>query len=63
MKTVLIINGKKNILKYQRKMPKAEVIKMKSFVTSKGQKLEKTQKFKILNITDQKDQRIFEINL
>jgi hypothetical protein len=63
MKTVLIINGKKNILKYQRKMPQAEVIKMKSFVTSKGQKLEKTQKFKILNITDQKDQRIFEINL
>ena len=63
MKTVLIINEKKNILKYQRKMPQAEVIKMKSFVTSKGQKLEKTQKFKILNITDQKDQRIFEINL
>lgn len=63
MKTVLIINGKKNILKYQRKMPQAEVIKMKSFVTSKGQKLEKTPKFKILNITDQKDQRIFEINL
>tara|TARA_X000000950_G_scaffold107391_1_gene135290 strand:+ start:611 stop:802 length:192 start_codon:yes stop_codon:yes gene_type:complete len=63
MKTVLIIDGKKNILKYQRKMPQAEVIKMKSFVTSKGQKLEKTQKFKILNITDQKDQRIFEINL
>lgn len=63
MKTVFIINGKKNILKYQRKMPQAEVIKMKSFVTSKGQKLEKTQKFKILNITDQKDQRIFEINL
>lgn len=63
MKTALIINGKKNILKYQRKMPQAEVIKMKSFVTSKGQKLEKTQKFKILKITDQKDQRIFEINL
>tara|TARA_E500000178_G_scaffold164279_1_gene163683 strand:+ start:59 stop:250 length:192 start_codon:yes stop_codon:yes gene_type:complete len=63
MKTVFIIDGKKNILKYQRKMPQAEVIKMKSFVTSKGQKLEKTQKFKILNITDQKDQRIFEINL
>ena len=63
MKTVLIIDGKKNILKYQRKMPQAEVIKMKSFVTSKGQKLEKTQKFKILNITDQKDQRIFETNL
>ena len=61
MKTVFIINGKKNILKYQRKMPQAEVIKMKSFVTSKGQKLEKTQKFKILNITDQKDQRIFEL--
>lgn len=63
MKTILIIDGNKNILKYQRKMPQAEVIKMKSFVTSKGQKLEKTQKFKILNITDQKDQRIFEINL
>ncbi|RZO89028.1 MAG: hypothetical protein EVA57_04065 [alpha proteobacterium HIMB59] len=63
MKTILIIDGNKNILKYQRKMPQAEVIKMKSFVTSKGQKLEKTQKFKILNITDQKDQRIFETNL
>ena len=42
MKTSFIITGKKYILKYQRKMPEKEVIKMKSFVTNKGTKLTKT---------------------
>ena len=47
MKTVFLINKKKNILKYERKMPEKEVLKMKSFVTNYGAKLVKTDKFKI----------------
>ena len=39
MKTSFVISGKKYILKYERKMPEKEIIKMKSFVTNKGQKL------------------------
>ena len=54
MKTIFIIGSKKHTLKYTRKMPEGEVKKMKSFVTNKGQKLEKTSKFKILNISDEK---------
>ena len=50
MKTVFIIKGKKNLLKYERKMPEKEVIKMKSFVTKNGIKLAKTPKFKIKKI-------------
>ena len=45
MKTAFIISGKKHMLKYERKMPEKEVIKMKSFVTNKGMKLTKTEKF------------------
>ena len=63
MKTIFVIGSKKHTLKYTRKMPESEVKKMKSFVTNKGQKLEKTSKFKILNISDDKNQRIFKINL
>ena len=63
MKTIFVIGSKKHTLKYTRKMPEGEVKKMKSFVTNKGQKLEKTPKFKILNISDDKNQRIFKINL
>ena len=44
-------------------MPEGEVKKMKSFVTNKSQKLEKTSKFKILKVTDQKSVRTFKINL
>ena len=44
-------------------MPEGEVKKMKSFVTNKGQKLEKTSKFKILSISDDKNLRTFKINL
>ena len=36
MKTAFMISGKKHILKYERKMPEKEVIKMKSFVTNKA---------------------------
>ena len=63
MKTVFMINGKKHILKYERKMPEKEVIKMKSFVTNKGAKLTKTAKFKIKKISDKDKERIFEIIL
>ena len=50
MKTSFNISGKKYILKYERKMPEKEVIKMKSFVTNKGTKLTKTAKFKIKKV-------------
>ena len=63
MKTIFVIGSKKHTLKYLRKMPEGEVKKMKSFVTSKGQKLEKTSKFKILKIADEKSVRTFKINL
>ena len=63
MKTSFIINGKKHILKYERKMPEKEVIKMKSFVTNKGTKLKKTAKFKIKKVLEKDQERIFEIIL
>ena len=63
MKTVFIITGKKHILKYERKMPEKEVIKMKSFVTNKGMKLIKTSKFKIKKVLEKDKERIFEIIL
>ena len=63
MKTIFITGSKKHTLKYTRKMSEGEVKKMKSFVTNKGQKLEKTSKFKILNISDEKTARVFKISL
>tara|TARA_A100001011_G_scaffold77853_1_gene80216 strand:- start:517 stop:708 length:192 start_codon:yes stop_codon:yes gene_type:complete len=63
MKTAFIISGKKHVLKYERKMPEKEVIKMKSFVTNKGVKLSKTAKFKIKKIIDKDKERVFEIIL
>ena len=63
MKTIFIIDKKKYTLKYERKMPEKEVLKMKSFVTSKGDKLLKTDKFKIKKISEKDKERIFEIIL
>ena len=63
MKTVFVRRSKKYTLKYKRRMPEGEVKKMRSFVTNKGQKLEKTSKFKILNISEDKNSRTFKINL
>ena len=63
MKTTFIISGKKHILKYERKMPEKEVIKMKSFVTNKGVKLAKTTKFKIKKVLEKDKERVFEIVL
>ncbi len=63
MKTIFIISGKKNVLKYERKMPEKEVIKMKSFVTNKGEKLSKTSKFKIKKIIEKDQERIFEVTM
>jgi hypothetical protein len=63
MKTIFIIAKKKYTLKYERKMPEKEVLKMKSFVTSKGDKLVKTDKFKIREISDKDKERIYEIVL
>ena len=61
MKTVFIISKKKITLKYNRKMPEKEVLKMKSFVTDKGKKLLKTDKFKINKIIEKDKERIFEV--
>ena len=61
MKTAFIISGKKHMLKYERKMPEKEVLKMKSFVTNKGEKLSKTDKFKVKKISEKDKERIFEI--
>ena len=63
MKTTFVIAGKKTTLKYKRKMSEKEVIKMKSFVTVKGDKLIKTVKFKIKKIIEKDVERIFEIIL
>ena len=63
MKTSFIISKKKITLKYERKMPEKEVLKMKSFVTNKGDKLIKTEKFKIKKISEKENERIFEIFL
>ena len=63
MKTSFIISKKKITLKYERKMPEKEVLKMKSFVTNKGEKLPKTDKFKIKKISEKDKERIFEIIL
>ena len=59
MKTIFIIAKKKYFLKYERKMPEKEVLKMKSFVTNKGEKLIKTDKFKIIKISEKNKERIF----
>ena len=63
MKTIIVIGSKKHTLKYTRKMTEGEVKKMKSFVTNKGQKLEKTSKFKNLKVSDDKTSRTFKISL
>ena len=63
MRTIFMIAKKKHILKYERKMPEREVLKMKSFVTNKGNKLVKTNNFKIKKISEKDKERIFEIIL
>ena len=63
MKTIFKIGSKIYTLKYQRKMSEGEVKKMKSFVTEKGEKLNKTNKFKITNIEDSKDQKTYKVIL
>ena len=63
MRTIFKISGKKYILKYERKMPEKEVLKMKSFVTNKGEKLTKTSKFKIKKINDSEKDKTYEVIL
>ena len=63
MNTIFKIGSKSYNLKYQRKMSEGEVSKMNSFITSKGEKLQKTNKFKIIEIKDSKDKRVFKLNL
>ena len=63
MKTIFVLSGKKVTLKYERKMPEKEVMKMKSFVSNKGEKFVKTSKFKIKKSSEKDKERIFEIIL
>ena len=63
MKTIFKIGSKNHTLKYQRKMSEGEVKKMKSFVTSKGVKIEKTGMFKIIDVSDKIDSRTYKIIL
>ena len=63
MKTIFLINKKKYNLKYERKMPEKEVLKMKSFVTIKGEKLIKTNKFKIKKMSESNQERTYNIIL
>ena len=63
MKTIFTISGKKYLLKYERKMPEKEVLKMKSFVTNKGEKLIKTDKFKIKKVIEKEKERIYDVSL
>jgi len=63
MNTIFMIGTKKYILKYSRKMPEKEVIKMKSFVTDNGEKLVKTDKFKIIKIIEGEKSRTFEVKI
>ena len=63
MKTIFKIGSKNYTLKYQRKMSEGEVKKMKSFVTDKSEKLQKTNKFKIIDIEETKNQRVYYISL
>ena len=63
MKTIFKIGSKNYTLKYQRKMSEGEVKKMKSFVTDRGEKLQKTIKFKIMDIQDSKDQKTYKVIL
>ena len=63
MKTTFIIAKKNITLKYETKMPEKEVLKMKSFVTSKGNKLVKTEKFKIKKIKERDKERVFDVIL
>ena len=63
MKTIFVLSGKKVTLKYERKMSEKEIIKMKSFVSNKGEKLLKTSKFKIKKIMEKEKERVYEINL
>ena len=63
MKTIFIIAKTKYTLKYERKMPEKEVLKMKSFVTIKGEKLIKTNKFKIKKMSESNQERTYNIIL
>jgi len=63
METAFVISGKTMVLKYARKMPVKEVERMKSFVTNKGVKLVKTDKFKILLVSDSDSRRTYKLVL
>ena len=63
METAFVIGDKTMVLKYARKMSVKEVERMKSFVTNKGVKLVKTDKFKILTVNDNDSRRTYKVVL
>jgi hypothetical protein len=63
METAFVIGDKTMVLKYARKMSVKEVERMKSFVTNKGVKLVKTDKFKILTVNDSVSRRTYKVVL
>lgn len=63
METAFVIGNKTKVLKYARKMPAKEVERMKSFVTNKDVKLVKTDKFKILSVSDSDSRRTYKLVL
>jgi len=63
METAFVVGGKSMVVKDARKMPVKEVERMKSFVTNKGMKLVKTDKFKIVSVEDKDTRRIYKVVL
>ena len=61
--THLIIKGVHYDLKYERKMSRGEVERMKSFMTKGGVKLTKSPKFRISKVEDFGDIRMFSVVL
>ena len=59
--TSLKVGSKTYKLKYARKMPQGEIMKMKSFVTSSGKKLMKGNSFKIVGVKDTENTRIYNV--
>ena len=55
------MGNKKYTLKYTRKMPVGEVERMKSFKTNRMKVLTKTDKFKIVNVKDDGNTRIYSL--
>lgn len=59
--TVFIVGNKRLVLKYERKMPRGEVERMKSFKTKNLQTLKKSPKFAIVSVVDVNNTRVYKL--